>query len=325
MSGSLDDDPLARKVWARTLERIERHLGQTNAKRSYDELGQVSVGSTDLWLERDCKIAVSGPATFSLSVLLDGEFTSCLDGGSPLVVTAGSAVLFASAGLVSGTNALRGGQRLRLVDIRFSAALLEEAGSVPLSRFARELFVDRGVPESGTTFVAFPAQSRLMTVAAQMISCSFEDELARRLFLRAKALEALALTIALLSDCCCKRKCNVSASDEDKLSHARKLLHDRFEEGWTIPSLARTVGLGERKLKEGFRTIVGNSVHAYLKQVRLSAAASMLSEGRSVTDVALSVGFESLSHFSKAFREAHGINPGKFADRRRRSVTPLVR
>lgn len=70
--------------------------------------------------------------------------------------------------------------------------------------------------------------------------------------------------------------------------------------------------MSERKLKDGFRATIGSSVHAYLTQVRLDAAAAMLSDGRSVTDVALSVGYGNLSHFSKVFREHHGVNPGSY-------------
>ena len=55
------------------------------------------------------------------------------------------------------------------------------------------------------------------------------------------------------------------------------------------------------------------SVHANLKDVRLKAAAAMLSERRTVTDVALSVGFENLNHFSKVFRAFHGVNPRDYA------------
>jgi AraC-like DNA-binding protein len=309
-----DDDPLAKAVWARAVARLDRHLGRANAKRGYDELGQISVGTTDFWLDQDCSISVSGPATFSLSIVLDGEFTSCLDGGSPLVIAPGSAVVFASEGMVAGTNFARGSQRMRLVDIRFSKALLKEAGGMPLSLFARELFIDRSIPESGTTFMTFPAQTRLLTVGTQMICCDFDDECARRLFLQAKALEALALTIAFLGRNQ-PRTVRMAGRDQERLALARKFLHDRFDEDWKISSLARAVGISERKLKEGFRTTIGNSVHAYLKHVRLSAAASMLSEGRAVTDVALSVGFENLSHFSKVFREVHGVNPSSYARR----------
>ena len=277
----------------------------------------MSIGSADFWVESDHSISLNGPATFSLSMLLDGRITSCLDGGSPLVIEPGSAVVFASQTSVSGTNWLSGQQRIRLVDIRFTTTLLEEAGGVPLSRFARELFVDRSVPESGTIFIAFPAHARLLSAAAQMMDSRFDDERVRRLFLQAKALEALALTISILGGNGLDR-CRLAATDQDKLARARELLHNRFEEDWTIPVLARTVGLSERKLKAGFRSAVGHSVHAYLKDIRLSAAASMLTEGRSVTDVALSVGFDNLSHFSKIFREFHGTNPSSYARQSRR-------
>jgi AraC-like DNA-binding protein len=47
--------------------------------------------------------------------------------------------------------------------------------------------------------------------------------------------------------------------------------------------------------------------------VRPKAAAAMLSQGRTVTDVALCVGFENPSHFSKVFRAFLGVNPRDYA------------
>ena len=46
--------------------------------------------------------------------------------------------------------------------------------------------------------------------------------------------------------------------------------------------------------------MAGRSVHAYLKSVRLEAAASMLEAGYCVTEAALATGFANLSHFSAA-------------------------
>ena len=87
----------------------------------------------------------------------------------------------------------------------------------------------------------------------------------------------------------------------------------QFEEPWTIERLARTVGLNERDLKAGFRRLVGRSIHAHLRNVRLEAAASMLRDGRTVTDAALAAGFGNLSHFSKTFRESKGVAPREYA------------
>lgn len=313
-----DDLASAKRLWARTVARVDRELRGIDAKRSYEVLGQVSVGRTDFRVDKSFSLSVSGPATFSLSLLLEGKITSCLDGGVPLLITAGSAVVFASRQSVAGTNHFESRQRIRLIDIRFDHAFLEEVGGVPLSRFAHELLVDRSRPGDGTTFIAFPARKDLIDVATQLFDCDVGDDAARRLFLQAKSLEALALTISALSaraTLSCRRQpsSGLTETDRAKLTAARQLLHDRYDEHWTIATLARAVGMSERKLKTGFRFAIGNSVHAYLKDVRLKAAAAMLSEGRSVTDVALSVGFENLSHFSKVFRAFHGVNPRDYA------------
>ena len=45
----------------------------------------------------------------------------------------------------------------------------------------------------------------------------------------------------------------------------------------------------------------------------------MLDEGRRVTDVAVAVGFDSLSHFSKVFREIKGTPPSAY---NRAAATP---
>lgn len=71
--------------------------------------------------------------------------------------------------------------------------------------------------------------------------------------------------------------------------------------------------MNERKLKHGFRMLVGSTVHAYLLRVRMDAAATLLKSGHTVTETAFAVGFESLSHFSRAFSQTTGVTPSKFA------------
>ncbi len=48
---------------------------------------------------------------------------------------------------------------------------------------------------------------------------------------------------------------------------------------------------------------IGRSIHSCLRTARLNAAAALLSSGMSVTEAAYTVGFDNLSHFSKAFRQ----------------------
>jgi AraC-like DNA-binding protein len=107
----------------------------------------------------------------------------------------------------------------------------------------------------------------------------------------------------------------VGPRERRQLAQARQLIDQRYDEAWTVARLARTVGLSEKKLKAGFRALAGHSVHAYLREVRLDAAASMLAAGHTVTEVALAVGYSNLSHFSKSFRDAHRVTPSQWVKR----------
>jgi AraC-like DNA-binding protein len=284
----------------------------SHRSRKLDDLGQIKIASADVWLDQDFSVAVAGPATISLSILLDGECVSQLDDGEPMTLTAGSAVFFTSEGESSGRNFARARQRIRMVDIRFDREILARAGGLDFSRFANELFVDRSLVDRKTIFIAFAASKGLLETGRQMIECGYAPGDLRNLYLQAKALEALALSIAHLSEERQLRQ-SISSRDRQRLIEARQVLQDRFDEPWTISGLAKAVGMTEKKLKAGFQQIIGRSVHSYLREMRLTAAATMLNEGRSVTEVALNVGFTNLSHFSKAFRKLHGVNPSDYA------------
>ena len=55
------------------------------------------------------------------------------------------------------------------------------------------------------------------------------------------------------------------------------------------------------------------TMQQYLRQVRLERAAELLKTGRcNVTEAALEVGYNSLSHFSSAFHEMFGCCPGLY-------------
>ena len=57
----------------------------------------------------------------------------------------------------------------------------------------------------------------------------------------------------------------------------------------------------------------GKTITQYLRQLRMERAAELLRAGEfNVTEVALEVGYNSLSHFSAAFHEMFGCCPGLY-------------
>jgi AraC family transcriptional regulator len=63
-----------------------------------------------------------------------------------------------------------------------------------------------------------------------------------------------------------------------------------------------------------FRAVVGETLHDFVKRLRLDRALYLMSHGggRSLTDVALACGFGSSSDFSRSFRDRFGVPPSAF-------------
>ena len=62
-----------------------------------------------------------------------------------------------------------------------------------------------------------------------------------------------------------------------------------------------------------FKSIYGKTPHQYLKSVRIEKAQQLLKKGLSVTEVCISVGFDSLSSFSGLFKRMIGESPSAYS------------
>jgi len=83
---------------------------------------------------------------------------------------------------------------------------------------------------------------------------------------------------------------------------------------------ARTLGMSERNLIRKFNAETGMTFRQWRRQARLLGALERLAAGKSVTTVAFEVGYESVSAFVAAFREAFGEPPKRYV-----LHTPLLR
>jgi AraC family transcriptional regulator, arabinose operon regulatory protein len=107
--------------------------------------------------------------------------------------------------------------------------------------------------------------------------------------------------------------------------HVEKVLrymHEKYADAIYIEQIARAGGLSVSRLQVTFREALGMSCVHYLRALRISHAKALLCvpEVR-VTEVALQVGFETLSHFNTSFRSLIGMSPTEFM----RSQQPPVK
>ena len=87
-----------------------------------------------------------------------------------------------------------------------------------------------------------------------------------------------------------------------------------------LAEAAAQAGLSSFHFLRVFRAVLGVTPHQYLIRARLRRAARLLADpARSITDIALDVGFADLSNFVRTFHRAAGVSPGAFRDTARSS------
>lgn len=103
--------------------------------------------------------------------------------------------------------------------------------------------------------------------------------------------------------CCCGK-------DLDSVKGVADFLRQNLGDEHSITSLARTFHLNECKLKKGFKEHFRETVFGFLRRVRMEKAWELLNQGEvTVLEVANAVGYSNPSHFARAFRDVHALNP----------------
>jgi len=91
------------------------------------------------------------------------------------------------------------------------------------------------------------------------------------------------------------------------------ILSQRLVEPPALKELGREVGCSSYYLSRTFSREMGMTIPQYLRQIRMERAAELLKSGKfNVTEAALEVGYNSLSHFSLAFCKTMGCCPGLY-------------
>ncbi|GAA0401966.1 hypothetical protein GCM10009530_62310 [Microbispora corallina] len=96
----------------------------------------------------------------------------------------------------------------------------------------------------------------------------------------------------------------------DELRAAVRYVDRHFREPISLADAARRAHLSPNYFSERFREYTGSSFQVYLQERRLRFARSLLaSTSLSVTEVCHAAGFNTLSHFGRAYRRRYGSAP----------------
>ena len=104
------------------------------------------------------------------------------------------------------------------------------------------------------------------------------------------------------------------ALSDKHMNAAITSMHDQPAHDWTVEELARRGGMSRSTFALRFKQTVGASPMEYLTRWRMLLAADrMANTSDSISEIARSLGYESASAFTKAFKKVMGCSPRQYS------------
>ncbi len=97
------------------------------------------------------------------------------------------------------------------------------------------------------------------------------------------------------------------------IREALTFIEQNYQRDISIEEVAAECGLNRSYFGKVFRDAVGESPQAFLLHYRMARAAQLLKETRrTIGEIAAQVGYANQLHFSRAFKNVHGISPREY-------------
>ena len=109
----------------------------------------------------------------------------------------------------------------------------------------------------------------------------------------------------------------VKGNDEQLMERIMKVVNKNLSNSdFNVDMLTQEVGISRAQLHRKMKEMTGIATSEFIRNIRLEQAARLLKEQKiNVTQVAYTVGFSNLAHFSTLFRKHFGVSPSEYAER----------
>lgn len=106
------------------------------------------------------------------------------------------------------------------------------------------------------------------------------------------------------------------AGQTDKVKEIHSLITGSLEKTFTVEELSEISGMPPATLRKVFKAVYGVPIYRYIKGYKMKAAAAMLiSEGLTVSEISQRLGYDNASKFAAAFRDIMGVTPQNYRKR----------
>lgn len=110
-----------------------------------------------------------------------------------------------------------------------------------------------------------------------------------------------------------QRTQNVRRLRDFYIKEALTFIEDNYHRDVSVEEIAAFCGLNRSYFGKVFRETMGESPQTFLLHYRMAKAAQLLKETRlSVGEIAQQVSYDNQLHFSRAFKNVHGVSPREY-------------
>ncbi|MGP1561576.1 MAG: helix-turn-helix domain-containing protein [Helicobacteraceae bacterium] len=293
----------AMTMWQRVLPSSAKARGELSLETAQASMqtqyfntgGGISYYESRFVAKEDVKIDFSSPERFSFLFFNTGAPAIMKDAASGLEQTASTGAMISGTMQKDfrGTKIYKKGKLYSVQCFSFSQDL------------ARELFKTNAVAPEFT--LGKPSFSQQLSLDDLHGASNFKGAL-QDIFMEAKILEVVYKSFA--SD---YETPPLSKKDAQSLQKAREILLANLQDPPSIRELSKLVGLNDFKLKRGFKELFKKTIHRTLQEARMDLARELLSKNDiNVSQAADLVGYRSLGHFSKTFKDYYDCLPTDF-------------
>ena len=117
----------------------------------------------------------------------------------------------------------------------------------------------------------------------------------------------------------------VKGNDEVLMERIMKVVNDHLSDSdFNVEVLTKEVGISRAQLHRKMKEMTGLPISEFIRNIRLEQAVRLLKEQKiNVTQVAYTVGFSNLAHFSTVFRKQFGVSPTEYIEQNLQEETNM--
>lgn len=104
-----------------------------------------------------------------------------------------------------------------------------------------------------------------------------------------------------------------NAHPDEEIVQAQHWLQNHYTKEIAFSQLAETIGMSIRTFNRRFKIATAMTPLDYLRNVRMNNAKDLLQDTNlSINEIAFRVGYQDATHFSRLFKQKHGITPSQY-------------